>query len=282
MKGCCSPGLPTTVVLQFCSACVEATPRVSHSARASWARGRGGSPWLSTEFCARLTCVLLTGQNFCQANCICILLSCMWKPLSRFKKQSLLGYIWSSTSKEISLLCKATSSLEVFKSRVNVVEQEPALGGPWAAGPQRSLPTSTRLNQPVTPCHKSWLFFLISSFPSCFSVVKAIVCCFPALVEDCLLLSSSSCGKSSLPFYLLVCYGCTSFPVLHLLSSRAVPFCHAYMVWLGSACLQLHFSRKHEFSCLRSAPISLLREQSGLLVPVHRRTSLYWESSTSH
>lgn len=149
----------------------------------------------------------------------------------------------------------------------------------------RTLEVPSNLNQTEPACDsmpQELTFFLISSFPSCFSVVKAIVCCFPALVEDCLLLSSSSCGKSSLPFYLLVCYGCTSFPVLHLLSSRAVPFCHAYMVWLGSACLQLHFSRKHEFSCLRSAPISLLREQSGLLVPVHRRTSLYWESSASH
>lgn len=48
-----------------------------------------------------------------------------------------------------------------------------------------------------------FFFFLNSLFSSCFSVIKAILCCFPALMEDRLLLSSSSCGKSSLPFYCL-------------------------------------------------------------------------------
>lgn len=46
-----------------------------------------------------------------------------------------------------------------------------------------------------------------------FFVADAVACCFPPLAEDdCILLSSSFCGKSLFPFYLLFCYGCRPFP----------------------------------------------------------------------
>lgn len=66
------------------------------------------------------------------------------------------------------------------------------------AGPgdlQGSLPASASLGLSAA---RRYMYF---SVLSCFFVADAVACCFPPLAEDnCILLSSSFCGKSLFPF----------------------------------------------------------------------------------
>lgn len=148
----CSYGPPTPLSSFSSAVLVWKQGFVCHTGTGPCQQVRG-CPWLRTGFWRKMRlCALLTGRNFCQANCKCMLLTCMWKLLTRFKNKFIRLYLEQYKWGNVFLLCKLSSFLEVFKSHLNVVEWEPALEGSGTPGVPSA---SSRQNQSVTPCHKS-------------------------------------------------------------------------------------------------------------------------------